>query len=256
MISSEEIKSNISTRDISNCIASASSGPDLREILNKSRAKLKSNYGLQLKFKEQLKNLRLTWFPFDKFFQEMLDNLLEDFEIEMMQDIEQPDNNYLIISNYIKKREIYTTRGIVEVRFLRPTGNLLKEVEYETIKHVLNVVDGNRTEASKILGISIRTLRNKLQEYCDSGLLVQSEINIKQQIESTNKEDIAKKKFLQPLSKHDIKIQRKPFTMATCCPNNFVWEKGLCFKCWKEEKNERDKRNSTKVHSNTQPMPS
>lgn len=41
----------------------------------------------------------------------------------------------------------------------------LKEVEKKLIFHTLNKTNGNRTHAAKILGISIRTLRNKLNEY-------------------------------------------------------------------------------------------
>jgi two-component system response regulator FlrC len=48
-------------------------------------------------------------------------------------------------------------------------GRTLAEVErdliLETLKHCL----GNRTHAAKILGISIRTLRNKLIEYAADG---------------------------------------------------------------------------------------
>ncbi|MBI9087746.1 MAG: sigma-54-dependent Fis family transcriptional regulator [Desulfobacterium sp.] len=41
----------------------------------------------------------------------------------------------------------------------------LKEMEEKMIFHTLDKTDGNRTHAAKILGISVRTLRNKLNEY-------------------------------------------------------------------------------------------
>ena len=41
----------------------------------------------------------------------------------------------------------------------------LDEVEKRHILHALEVCDGNRTQAARQLGISIRTLRNKLHEY-------------------------------------------------------------------------------------------
>lgn len=41
----------------------------------------------------------------------------------------------------------------------------LKEMEKSMIFAALNRVNGNRTKASKLLGISVRTMRNKLQEY-------------------------------------------------------------------------------------------
>ena len=51
-------------------------------------------------------------------------------------------------------------------------GRTVAEVErdliLETLKHCL----GNRTHASNILGISIRTLRNKLNEYAAEGVPV------------------------------------------------------------------------------------
>lgn len=45
------------------------------------------------------------------------------------------------------------------------TENLLKQAEKQLIRHALNACEGNRTEASKMLGVSIRTLRNKLNFY-------------------------------------------------------------------------------------------
>lgn len=45
----------------------------------------------------------------------------------------------------------------------------IAEVEKQAIKTALKHTDGNRTKAADILGISIRTLRNKLQEYRAAG---------------------------------------------------------------------------------------
>jgi len=41
----------------------------------------------------------------------------------------------------------------------------LKDAEKELILETLNVVRGNKTKAAKILGVSVRTIRNKLHEY-------------------------------------------------------------------------------------------
>lgn len=48
----------------------------------------------------------------------------------------------------------------------RTIENVEQEMILETLKHCL----GNRTHAAVILGISIRTLRNKLKQYSDEGL--------------------------------------------------------------------------------------
>ena len=49
-------------------------------------------------------------------------------------------------------------------------GRKVSEVERELILHTLDHCLGNRTHAANILGISIRTLRNKLKEYSDSNI--------------------------------------------------------------------------------------
>jgi DNA-binding NtrC family response regulator len=51
-------------------------------------------------------------------------------------------------------------------------GRRMEEVEQELILETLGRCLGNRTRAAEILGISIRTLRNKLSEYRDRGLAV------------------------------------------------------------------------------------
>ena len=46
-------------------------------------------------------------------------------------------------------------------------GMSVREMEKRLISHTLRQVDDNRTQAAEMLGISIRTLRNKLREYQD-----------------------------------------------------------------------------------------
>jgi DNA-binding NtrC family response regulator len=46
-----------------------------------------------------------------------------------------------------------------------PPGNTLRDMEKTLIFDTLNRVNGNKMQASKILGISVRTIRNKLHEY-------------------------------------------------------------------------------------------
>jgi DNA-binding NtrC family response regulator len=48
-------------------------------------------------------------------------------------------------------------------------GHTISEVERSLILDTLNEVDGNRTVAATLLGISLRTLRNKLHQYADEG---------------------------------------------------------------------------------------
>ena len=59
---------------------------------------------------------------------------------------------------------VSTRRASVEIG--RTVADVERDLILETLKHCL----GNRTHAANILGISIRTLRNKLNEYADGGL--------------------------------------------------------------------------------------
>ena len=47
----------------------------------------------------------------------------------------------------------------------------LKTVERQMILHALQKTDNNRTHAAKMLGISVRTLRNKLRDYRNQGII-------------------------------------------------------------------------------------
>jgi DNA-binding NtrC family response regulator len=51
-------------------------------------------------------------------------------------------------------------------------GQTVAAVEQQLIIDTLSHCFGNRTHAATILGISIRTLRNKLKEYSEAGVAV------------------------------------------------------------------------------------
>ena len=51
-------------------------------------------------------------------------------------------------------------------------GHTVGEIECELILHTLAYHNGSRTRAAGILGISIRTLRNKIHEYEGLGIVV------------------------------------------------------------------------------------
>ena len=68
-----------------------------------------------------------------------------------------------IITNSEKKQTEADENFEIEV------GMSMKEAEKRFIFKTLNETDGNRTHAAKTLGISIRTLRNKLNEYRSEG---------------------------------------------------------------------------------------
>jgi DNA-binding NtrC family response regulator len=51
-------------------------------------------------------------------------------------------------------------------------GHTIADVERHLILGTLAYCLGNRTHAARILGISIRTLRNKLNEYMEAGIPV------------------------------------------------------------------------------------
>jgi two-component system response regulator FlrC len=53
-------------------------------------------------------------------------------------------------------------------------GRTVEEVERELILCSLSHYHGNRTHAAKVLGISVRTMRNKIGEYATHGVAVPS----------------------------------------------------------------------------------
>ena len=49
-------------------------------------------------------------------------------------------------------------------------GATVDEVERELVLQTLSRCDGNRTRAARVLGLSVRTLRNKIRIYAAAGI--------------------------------------------------------------------------------------
>jgi DNA-binding NtrC family response regulator len=49
-------------------------------------------------------------------------------------------------------------------------GRCMADVERDLIRQTLQHCSGNRTAASSILGISVRTMRNKLKSFVEAGI--------------------------------------------------------------------------------------
>lgn len=105
---------------------------------------------------------------------ELIEDLLDDMEIHADMPRLDPVTN----------GDQYTTEAPATVNlinFIEPSKyvvvtilndtptNLVEEAELEVIRMALIRTAGNRTAACKYLGISIRTLRNKINEYRNTG---------------------------------------------------------------------------------------
>ena len=51
-------------------------------------------------------------------------------------------------------------------------GSTVGEIERELVLQTLGRCDGNRTRAARVLGVSVRTLRNKIRQYTADGIEV------------------------------------------------------------------------------------
>ena len=72
--------------------------------------------------------------------------------------------------------EAYSGETVVEQTSFGEEEPLpLEQIERQHILRTLDSTNGNRTQASKILGISIRTLRNKLSIYRSDGEFIPGE---------------------------------------------------------------------------------
>ncbi len=97
------------------------------------------------------------------------------------------------LQNIIQRSVLMTTNSFVDDRDIPidtnstvknrdwisalPIGTPLRDLETHFILETLKSHVGNRTHAAKTLGISLRTLRNKINEYTAAGYIVQAPAN-------------------------------------------------------------------------------
>lgn len=90
-----------------------------------------------------------------------LENTIERAIIMCDEDMIKPEH---LIIDRIKNQKEQDTSAITP-------GLSVREMEQTLIIKTLEEVGGNRTKAAKLLGIGVRTLRNKLKEYREEGLI-------------------------------------------------------------------------------------
>lgn len=86
--------------------------------------------------------------------------LTEDTEVTM--DVIPPQ---LLNSNHSQKPHYFSKSYDSSEYIQLPIGASLEEIEKRVINETLNYVSNNKTEAAKILGVSRKTLHNKLDRY-------------------------------------------------------------------------------------------
>jgi DNA-binding NtrC family response regulator len=90
-----------------------------------------------------------------------------------VEDLRTPDGRPVPVNamDATAERAVAAAQGAITDASLR-IGQTVAEVEQELILSTLDHCLGNRTHAANILGISIRTLRNKLRAYQDAGVAI------------------------------------------------------------------------------------
>ena len=85
-----------------------------------------------------------------------------------MPDGSRVEDGIAVMGDPAATRAAQTAESITRSFVGRTVSDMERDLIIETLSHCL----GNRTHAANILGISIRTLRNKLKEYTDAGVKV------------------------------------------------------------------------------------
>lgn len=104
-----------------------------------------------------------------------LENAMHRAILMSVEDELEPDAIHLTTSEFTQKHNPVEASAIENAAGVETlVGRTISEVEQDMILNTLDHCLGNRTHAAKILGISIRTLRNKLNQYKEDGIEVEA----------------------------------------------------------------------------------
>jgi two-component system response regulator FlrC len=142
---------------------------DLRHLAHRFLSDLNQATGQEKSFSSDFIRA-LSHTPFDRNVKELSEVVERAFFRTKGQVIDEVEGSEEMVPSTLheKKWEFQHEEVSQSVVKLGP-GVSLSEMERRLILQTLEMTKQNRTRAAEILGISIRTLRNKLQEYRDEG---------------------------------------------------------------------------------------
>ena len=79
---------------------------------------------------------------------------------------------WLMTTDYLAAPEIAAQPPAPNELIRLLIGSTVEEVERGLVVRTLARCDGNRTQAARVLGLSVRTLRNKIRVYITEGIEV------------------------------------------------------------------------------------
>lgn len=226
--------------DLTTRIESSKTPFSLRALLHKFPIELKAIYNRKA-FQRQIGKLKsIHQWHGDGLLVSICDNLLFDFEAEVIEGVHRtppplPDETVKYISKEENKMEIVSP---IELEIpSTESGHILKDIEAMAIKQVLDQCEWNRTTTAKRLGISIRTLRNKLDQYRRAGFLNTTTVKTAKIVKEKPRQLPPSPYTIdEPIEETKPIREAKRPEMAKCCPNKLVWMEGLCLNCYKTRK--------------------